>query len=487
MSIKNVSAICIGLILAYLLINKLLINKNMNNLKLKMFLDINLQKSILDPAKLDTLPKAILSDNLNARLIINDNGKYKPWLATSFSVDGKLLHFKLGDSKTSKGQFITAFDVKASLERLIFLDTNTHAKLQIFVDCEDFKKNGKCENIIIEDEKNLKIVLKKEKYVGQLIKILSATEYGIIPENAVENNIIIDYTNTTGAFYLSGNTLEKNIFFKSDFNYPDKIDLVTALGEKKPIDLLLSGDVDILTTGSKISESAFRLIEKNDSINIFETENIQLFNIAFGPGGFRNVNSIERSTLINKLRDNIFENYPKPLGAKKAYNFLPETFFSVNTPEVKNLNYSIAEKKIKFIAYNGMQENLKSLENIKEIEVKFTDDFPPEVSFEKRPDSYIMASDVGFEADYTLFSYYLNSDLIHIPTSEKNKFLNSLIEAEDDQVRLTLVNDFHQKIIENALIGPLFSSPYTILTRVPFISKQSKLTASTKLWLLEKK
>jgi len=40
-------------------------------------------------------------------------------------------------------------------------------------------------------------------------------------------------------------------------------------------------------------------------------------------------------------------------------------------------------------------------------------------------------------------------------------------------------------MLKEALIGPIAVAPYTIVTRKPYKSNQSKQSASTKLWLIK--
>lgn len=444
---------------------------------LRLGLNIDLNKTHIDPVDINNLSKAIISDNIYARLISYEDGILKPWLANSFVVDGNKITLIMAEAKTSSGRLINARDVKVSLERLLKLDTNTHAKLQRFLDFND--PTGP---LIEVSSSVVEIKLRKSKYVKTFLRILSSSEYGIVPFSALNADLkIVDYKETTGAFYLNENKLYKNPFFKSENEYANEIQVINSGSSTDLMQLFIDGKVDILPTTVNLNQNVLEKRLSGYEFNLFKTDKIKLFLAAFGPGGLSNFTSNERAVLIRSIQKGLLKSYPIPVETEITSSFFPTIVSSEISTDVE-INDVAAKIPLNFVSYTGLEDAMSGINENKSIKVNFTEDFPLEFPFAKRPESFFMMCDVAFDDDYTLYSYVLNNNIIPVSESEKEYILDNVLEMDDANSKRDVLNAFHTKAISERLVGPLFRAPYTILTRKPLVSHQTRLSASTKLW-----
>lgn len=452
-----------------------LVRGEVNVLRLGLNLDLN--KTPIDPADINNLSKAIISDNIYGRLISYDDGVLQPWLADSFSVEGNKIVILISEARTSSGKPITAKDVKFSLERLIKKDTNTHAKLQRFLDFD--LSNGA---IKVVSETKIEISLKKAKFVKTFLRVLSSSEYGIVPESAVNSKLeIVDYKETTGAFFIEGNILHKNKFFKAEHDYASQVHIVTSPSSADLTQLFIEDKVDVLPTTVNLNQQILEERLNGYQYNLFKTDKIKLFLTAFGPNAISNFSPEERGILIEKVQQGLLKSYPLATETEVTSSFFP-TIVSAEVAPSSVSNSIRVGKVLNFVSYTGLEKAMAGLTEEKSIKVTYTDDFPLEVSFENRPDSFFMMCDVAFDDDFTLYSYVLNNKIIPVTDSEKENLLDNVLEIDDLSQKREELNKFHNKIIRERLVGPLFRAPYTILTRKPYSSHQTTLSASTKLW-----
>ncbi|MBC7420082.1 MAG: hypothetical protein H7328_05085 [Bdellovibrio sp.] len=469
-------------------------------MNIRMGMVTNPQKISIDPAKIDTLDKAILCDNLYARLITYDDATPKSWLAKTFFIKDNNIFIELQDSLTSNGTKITAQDVAFSLKRLLSLDTNTHAKLDKFLSCsEDFKNiNDPCDSIEIVDEKNLILHTISNSKAEVLLKILASTEYGIVPKSAVDPKSlkITDYTNTTGAFSISSfsknTTLKKNTNFTFSLNFPDTVEIIGSVSSDELLNDLIDNKIDLITTSNNISAAKAKEFESTNIFNIFYTNQIKLFMIAFGPKIISTTSSAQRTSLINKIREILIHQYPLSAGTDETDQFLTKTGDGrLSSKQKQELTTRTSEElpiesKYIFHTYKGLEKSMSNLKNIENLDLRFEDDFPLETTYEKRPSIYFLSGDMAFNVNYSLLSYYLGNQIVAIEHSEAEQLLEKFLNTESEDKKQELINMIHFKILNEALVGPLFVSPYTIITRAPYESFQSKLSASTKLWKISK-
>lgn len=468
------------------------------NLTLGMVID--LKATIVDPAQIDNLDKAILCDNIYSRLVSFDDGTAKSWLAESYFVDKNSIHLTLGNNRTSSGLIITTADVEFSLKRLLVLDTNTHAKLDKFLSCSSkvSKITDKCESIQIIDNKRMILHSSSNNRANLLLHVLASTEYGIVPLSAVNTATlkITDYGNTTGAFYLDSRNnqtiLKKNSHFSLANDFPDSIIIKELPNSQSVTEALLHGGIDIATTASNTSEADAFSLEASGKFNVFYTNQIKLFMVAFGKKFIESSSVGQRKHLTAEVRKVLLKQYPLSSGTEATDQFLSKTgdgrlsdAQKFKLDQIAPENFS-KDTKIDFISYKGLEASTSDLETISHLNVHYSSDFPPEHPFENRPDSYFMSGDISFNVNYSLLSYYMTNQITAVEKEYAQSYLEKFLDAANESERLTLVNEFHFTILNRGLIGPLFVAPYTVVTRKPFSSHQTKLSASTKLWKISK-
>ncbi len=466
-------------------------------LSARLGLSVDVKKLDIDPAKIDNLTKAILVDNLYARLVTDDDGKVRSWLAKKIYIVENVIHVELNKNKTSLGEAITSADVEATLKRLLILDTNSHAKLNKFLKCEKkiSKITDSCDSIKIIDDMSFQLTAETNTKAQILLKILSATEYGIVPKNAVDpiSLQIMSNENTTGAYQFNknDNTLYRNKYFIAESDYFEKIRIVGTDSSADLIDLFLKNELDIIPTPINLNKISAKNIVDSKNFNIFYTDKIKLFMINFGPRMISNFSASERHHIIKNIQKLMVEKFSFPLETEPTDQFLSKNGTGNLTVKQKNTIKEASESGsiephdfFEFQSYHGLEKSMEILSEIPKINLKFGDQFPPEEDFEKRPDAYYMMGDISFDEDYTLLSYYLTNRIVAVDTKTADEVLTKFLKTKDESERSKQVNQLHFKIINEALVGPLAIAPYSIVTRKPYSCNQSKMSASTKLWLI---
>ena len=103
------------------------------------------------------------------------------------------------------------------------------------------------------------------------------------------------------------------------------------------------------------------------------------------------------------------------------------------------------------------------------------------------PDFYLIRTDMGFQEDINLLSYYLGSDFFFLPKGGAKQWLRKYIATQDKEKRLQLLRELHFQTLSNAAIIPLAKTPYTALVRKPWKFNMSKFHANDPIWRISQK
>ena len=252
------------------------------NQKLRIGYEYNGNPSKLDPARIVDIAQSNLIENIYSRIIDYDiNNNIVCVLCEKFWVENDKLFIKFKDSiLTSKGDNLGALDARATLQRLLELDNNTHGNLKNYID----HKNG--DSILVED--NVLIIKLLSSHFSQfLIPLLATMDFSILPIKAIEHFKkygVLDFTNTSGPYSVL-NVVEKGaITLKANENHPlfekdmfSTIEVIPVVyGEG--IDDFLAGKIDVLDVtyypGLPQYENLF-----NQKVKKFNTHKTSLINL----------------------------------------------------------------------------------------------------------------------------------------------------------------------------------------------------------------
>jgi len=131
-------------------------------------------------------------------------------------------------SKTIDGYVIDAASVKASLDRIMLSETNTHGTLKFYLDNANNKP-------IKASEGQLSIKVAKAQWAPFVLNLLTSMDFSIVPKESLDSTgtKIIDYRNTSGFYFVETSDNNGNLLLKANskhINYtgtmPDTVKFV---------------------------------------------------------------------------------------------------------------------------------------------------------------------------------------------------------------------------------------------------------------------
>lgn len=475
---------------------------------IRMPIAINRPFSDYDTANIQSARQANIIRNLFSPLIENDaNANLIPGVAARFewiNNDSELVFYIRDNLKTITGYQITAEDAYLSLKRLIIKNTNTHGSLKSFL-CPDnivTKVSDECPGLSYKD--NMLILRPKSKEVCKFIlPLLTSLDFSVIPKISIDwtnlNYNIIDYTNTSGPFYLyhedpNGNSILK--VNKNHYHYkttiPQEVHLVVK-GYSNSIDLLKENKIDLIPTydGSSLGERL--ALESNSKFNVHRTIEIDLKALSFTAVGKKKFTPFERYCIGLKVKKSFLNHFQTKEAATPTNEYFP-LFGEGSLDEDKRLELAEYIKKFESCEF---KKNITISEVPTSIDV-YRDDFRNDsninfIEFTKLPwlkeeseqeDAYMLFADTGFYESISLLSHYLPK-ITNMTAEESTKWIENYISIENKEDRFKLLRKLHFEILKQGYIIPFSASPIVAVARAPWKPNFYKFYAGTPLWMLE--
>jgi hypothetical protein len=472
--------------------------------------------SYYDPVKIHFASEYIFLENTFSPLVeYSVDGQLVSGVAEKFYWKGTDAYFEIrSDLKTIDGKKIDAYDVELSLKRLLILGGNTHGDLKSLICPNDkiTKLTDTCSNIEVKDNGKT-LVIKFSEIKPFLFPMLAAIDFAIIPKDSINLKTlkIIDYRNTSGPYYVKKDDPEGNIILSANpFHYhysknmPQEVYLIPSgkTNRKESLDLFLNNKVDHITTTDKVYPvELIHFASQHKEINIHSTYPIHLYMVVFTNRGLKRFSDDERIK-IGKAIKNLFlslhSNEPEYKPVNEIFPVFGEG--SLNKEQVNEVinkynkanEQKVLEKEIlgwdPYSAIINKSEILKNtLPHLKLINIHKIP-FLVNYKLEKleEPDFYTFRSDVGFQEDIGLLSYYFSIDFFYLRGEEGKKWLKKYMSIPSKEERLNMLRELHYKTLITGSVIPIAMTPYAAIVRKPWKINFSKYHANNPIWRIQK-
>ena len=442
----------------------------------------------LDPTKIHLASEYNLLRALYSPLFEMDGfGDLKPGLAESYEWQGKKLVIQLRKIKSSKGDPINAQDVKISFKRLLDSNTNTHGKLDMFLEngIDSIEANGN----------QVSFILKSEQKKHFFIKLLASMDFVIIPKNAITKKI--DYSNTSGPYYVA-KAEENYVILKinsTHYHFSEKMVTELKLIEQGELDLLeelTQGRIDVITTMSGVGESFINDLKKeNIDFEVYQSKPIQKYSLDFFENGLKKFGLEERNYIAMKVK-NAFIN------ANHKGEIIHNELFPPNgsngellETQKEELKQALSKtkkitNKIVITASPKKYPLWKELDFGEMIELRPIVESPYSLPIDKQPDAIISFGDSSFYEDISYLTYIMSMGFISSDKEKVKKWLSDYMEIEDKKERMQELKRFHFKALLDGKMYPIVYSPYYAVSRKGILLNFEKNFAGSPLYKIER-
>lgn len=456
--------------------------------------------STLDPANIETIYQANLIENIYSRLVSYSNkGEIQCSLCSKFSVSGNEIRFSF-DSKigTADGTPISAMDAQKSLLRILASQTNTHGSLRFYLDSTDsFKK------AIDVVDNDLVIKTAKSNWTPFVLALLSSMDFSIIPIGSLSENgsKIINYSNTSGPYYVSGNDDVGNITLMANKNSPlfdskmpmtvQLIPLVTG----EALNFFKDNKIDMIdVTYFSYQDEIDKLLKEQRGLQVHNTLNIGLTSIVFTNSVINRSSEESRLKAGILIKDVYSRKAKKIFGAKNTIEFFQSFGHGFLMPnqvaELKIREQLVASKVFANKFVFGVSEKYRTLFSQSdfppEIELKFFKKSPNFLPIKDRPDIYIVNSDSSVDEDISALSYLFSRQTFSYNQTDGANWIQKFMDIESREERLIFLNRLHFEMLSKVKIFPISAHPYVTILREGWDLDFSKLYAGTQLWKITK-
>ncbi|HAH31986.1 MAG TPA: hypothetical protein DCL44_06705 [Elusimicrobia bacterium] len=483
--------------------------------KLRVAFRYNKPAEYYDPVNISFATEYDFLENIYSTLVeYSPGGELVGAVAESFEWAGTEARFKIRQGlRTIDGKHIDANDVEMSFKRLFILGGNTHGDLKEIV-CPNIKLKSfsdKCPEMQVRDGGQTFVFKLKEKKVF-LFPMLAAIDFAIIPRDSVDKYTfkIKGYRNTSGPYFVSKDSPSGQIELAPNpvhFHYspkiPQKVVFVPSDNHNSldSLSLFSENKADFITTTDSIPPDimiSFANKHKKDA-ELHSTHAIDTFMLIFTKKGLHRFSENERFTIGREFKRIFQEDYLNKPGYEATDQLFPafgggglsqEQLFTIKS-KMSTIESSDVKKKVITVWNMNFTNNFEATEAdykkvFSAIKFKKTGKIPGRVDYaaEKlsEPDFYLARSDMGFQEDINLLSYYFGMDFFYLPKGGQKPWLRKYVSTQDKQERLRLLRELHFQTLLHATVIPLAKTPYTALVRKPWTFHMSKFHANDPVW-----
>jgi hypothetical protein len=467
-----------------------------------------------DPSKISFMGEYFYLEHLFAPLVdFNTHGQIVSSIADTFEWDDNTLVFTFPKNlTTADGHMIGADDAAFSLKRTLFLASNSHGNLaNILCPNEKFlSMESTCAGIEVR-EHTLRLTAFKHK--NFLLEILTSIDFAVLPRSSVNPVTlkITDYRNTSGAYFLESESkglkiLKPNLSHaRYNANMPQSVEIVTepiafdpaAADAIKAFSLIEVEHVPT-ATGTICSEVVGAYENSKQTSNLHKTLPISLSFLAFTRRGKDRLSPPERLGLGSKLQSlmNEARKEANKIGCSEPTQqfFPPQSSGQLSETQLLSLQSQLQLSEVKAIdsklkigvspfMLDFYSKVIKS--NPDQFEVVSLDsaDWALSSPSPANVDAVFLSTDTSIREDITGLAYSLGRGHFGLTKEQGDIWLDKYMETEDQTARLTLLKELHYNaLVTDPSIVPLFFKPYFALTRKPWTTNFSKLSAGNPLW-----
>lgn len=438
-------------------------------------------------------------------------GKLVSGVAESFNWKGNEAHFQIRKGlKTIDGQVIDAEDVAVTIKRLFVLGGGTHGDLRAML-CKGSQIDSlddSCPNMEVRNSRLL--VMKFAKVNPLLFSQLTTMDFVVIPKHSIDKKSlkIIDYRNTSGPYYVTASYQDGRIELAANPNHyhyrkeiPQRVLLIPAgvPGHDDSIAMFKRGQVDFITTADYAKADALISFAKNSrDANLHMTQPLNLHYIAFTRRAREELSIQERFRIGKIIKHEIMDKYKGKLAVIAAQQIFPALGEGALTKnevtaidnQLDEARDGIFEKRLMTWYLIGPNSPLKH--KLTGIQRGLSIGPIPGSKLDYRklgqeePHLYYANGDVGYNAEISMVSYYLNYDFFHLNEDEKAKWLEEYV-ALDKRTRLQKLRRLHYETLINADVVPLMFMSYAAVVRKPWHMNFSEMDAGCPIWRITRR
>lgn len=421
--------------------------------------------------------------------------------------DKELIFEFHNDKQTSTNQFITAKDAYYSILRSLKYQNHNLSGLGGLL-CPDLKRESpqfSCSGLVLKENK-LVFKLPKPHFRQFILEMLASPEYSVIPYSSIDWKQkypeIIDYKNTTGAYYLQKDHQQGNWIFAANkyFQYyhplmPQIIEFV-QIEFSDSMKALFENKVDLLP-------SYFTLIDidqiqklKAYDYNIHETIKNTVEYLRFTKRGMSRYSLQQRNSIAQQLTKELCKNKTHFSAECTQEYFLPHNDGGLSKEQSQLIN----ENKLGNVDFN-------ILGNLSILFDRFTLETPAVVHHSGKFDSKLKIVNYDQITDHTNDEnqYDMVNGNIEVPLSasyadlnglfhnldfsisgfDDRRWLNEFIQIESIPKRVKKINDFHFQILKNGVIYPYVRHSLVLATSQRWKLNLSTIKSDLQLWKLK--
>ena len=239
--------------------------------------------AVVDPSNVVTTSEWYFLSHVSGNLInySQEEARFKPFLASSWTIQGKALIFNIRDNAFfSDGSPITSRDIAYSIKRQIVKKTASHFPVwDQLVGCESLKSIAEdCAGIEFNDPRTITFNLKQN--VESFFLMLGSPEGGIwSAEDLLKSDSAMNVSRYSGAYSFKRTTDKKNILTRNSYSpmfktFPDAPETIEfySEGPKEISSLLEQKKIDVLIDSIQPFESdRYAKLGYNRSVSAFTT------------------------------------------------------------------------------------------------------------------------------------------------------------------------------------------------------------------------
>ncbi|MGZ3742935.1 MAG: hypothetical protein ACXWRE_01095 [Pseudobdellovibrionaceae bacterium] len=447
----------------------------------------------IDPNYIQTIYQSNIIENLFSRLIEYDNaGQIVCSLCSSFNIDHQTIRFYFKNpSKTIDGYIVAAIAAKASLDRILLSQTNTHGSLRYYL-------SANSDSPIQVENEQLLVRLANSEWVPFVLNLLTSMDFSIVPKESLDSKSkrIIDYRNTSGLFYVDFSDDKGNLRLRPNQNHtkykssmPGTIQFI-PLTSGKANEAFVNDEIDMIEpTYYAYQEDIEHILKNFPAARLHKTLNIGLTSLIFTSRAMKSSSIEDRITASLAIRNIFLKKTPKIFGAEETDQFFQsfgQGFISREQKQVLRNRIEQSKDKSKNQFILGVTEKyrpwLSQIDFPNYVILKFYKLFPGFLPEKEKPDVYIMNGDSSFDEDIAALSYLFSQETFSLDKDDGAKWIQNYMNIPSKDDRIDLLRNLHYEMLYNVKVFPIISRPYIAISNSKWDFNFPKLYAGTPLW-----
>ena len=468
--------------------------------RIPLFSTLEIEK--LDPAIITDAQQSNILRSIYATLLYFDNsGKLRAGAAERYDIKDRTIHFLIRkDIKTIDGSIITSKDVYLSFKRLLILNSNTHGRLADFLDCKVTPKkiSDDCAGLSYDDNE-VALTLKSANAITFFLPMLANPDYSILPISSVDYNgtlKILNYRNTSGAYYIASSTKEKTTFKVNPGHYllsaqnPFVVEFINDVSSER-IQRLEAGEFDAIPSFAFLSKRHISQIKDLSLFNVHKSLPIQLYYLRYTKKGFNSLSATERIGFAQAFKRSFIEEFGDSLGFENTIEYFTVvgegSLNDTQLSQVISLNESSTAptREVKIDLFNLSEEAGKRISGRIKYAKYISTLKLSDKETEKIIDTHTLSTDAGGIDNLSLLAYMQSTGNFNMTQDNFEKWMRDYIETADPNSRLEKFRELHFRLLKTAKVVPIAIGSYYAIARKPWRFEASQASAGTPLWTLK--